>query len=277
MHTSRLFSRSPGSPSFRNFSTTVDLAAIAARVVEELRDQEPQSDFHADDFEFAFDCDHRRSDPIATADEIFCNGQIRPLNPYALFSSSSAAGDSSQVAAKGEDGSVPPTNIRHRRPPLRKLMREEQDSSCSPTTSDADEDLIGVSPESYCVWTPKRPTEEESRIDRLHEQLSSPSQREIKSSNGGSSKRWKLRSILLYAKRTSDGKEKFVIVTPVKNTEKSTGREEKSPPPIAGKCEGERNGKRSEDSKRRGYVPSRKDMVGILRNVNGISRHLRPF
>ncbi|XP_010546029.1 PREDICTED: uncharacterized protein LOC104818236 [Tarenaya hassleriana] len=264
MQTSRLLSHSP---SFGSSSAGVDLAAIAVRVVEEFRGHELQSDSHADEFEFAFACDHRHSDPIATADEIFCNGQIRPSNPYALLTCS-AVGAGSPTDAKAEDGSSPPITLRRRRPPLRKLMSEERDSAptatCSPKSSEADEDLIGVSPDTYCVWTPKYPTGDE----RLHEQSSSPSQGEIKSSNGGISKRWKLRS-LLYARSTSDGKEKFVIMTPVKKTERSNAGEEK-PSPLDGKCDGENSYcERSEEPKRRAYVPYRKDMVGILRNAYG--------
>ncbi|CAH8350192.1 unnamed protein product [Eruca vesicaria subsp. sativa] len=256
MQTSRLLSHSSNSPSFGSFSSAVDLAAIAARVVEEFRDQEQRPDSHHDNnnnddnnFEFAFDCpNHKCSPPIATADEIFCNGQIRPSNPYGV--------------GETQPSPSPP---RRRRPALRKLMSEERDqtSNSSPEEEEeAGDDLNGVPPESYCVWTPKHSTDEDLR--RLS---SSPSHSKIKSNSAGFSKRWKLRN-LLYTRSSSEGNDKLVFPAPVKKEDESTNSDKV----VVGEEE-----KESEETKRQGFVPYRKDMIGIIKNVNGLSRHLRPF
>ncbi|KAJ0236379.1 Uncharacterized protein HA466_0256950 [Hirschfeldia incana] len=234
MQTSRLLSYSPNSPSFGSFSSAVDIAAIAARVVEELRDHEQQFDFHGDDDDnFEFDCPSRRcSYPIATANEIFHDGKIRPSIPY-------GGGTGNATVSPPKCSTLP----RRRRPALRKLMSEERDTT-SDSSSEAEEDLTGVPPESYCVWTPKGGDD-----DDRQELSSSPSQSKIKSSSVGFSQRWKLRS-LLYARSSSEG----------------NGEEEEPP---SSKVVGE--------SKRQTFVPFNKDMMGILKNVNGLSRHLRPF
>ncbi|KFK28000.1 hypothetical protein AALP_AA8G458700 [Arabis alpina] len=257
MQTSRLLSFSSNSPSFGSFSSTVDLTAIAARVVEEFQNQEPNSDSQCnddeDDSDFAFDCpSHICSQPIATADEIFCNGQIRPLNPYAPVNI--------------DDRESQPPQPRRRRPALGKLMSEDRDPS-SNSLSETEEDLTGVPPESYCVWKPKQ-----SNDDELS---SSPSQSQskIKSNSAGFSKRWKLRNIL-YARSSSEGgnNEKLVFPAPVKKDDESTGEEEKTT-----SLKEEEEERESEETKRQSFVPYKKDMIGILKNVNGLSRHLRPF
>ncbi|VVB17796.1 unnamed protein product [Arabis nemorensis] len=263
MQKSRLLSFSSNSPSFGSFSTAVDLAAIAARVVEEFREQEPQSDPHRDDddeFEFAFDCPSRRySHPIATADEIFCNGQIRPLNPYG-----GGIGN-----APGE--SKPTQQPRRHRPALRILMSEDRDPT-SNSTSEAEEDLTGVPPETYCVWKPKK-----SSDDDLQGLSSSPSQSKIKSNSAGFSKRWKLRNIL-YARSSSEGgNEKLVFPAPVKKTDEETISDQREEEEKTASSKEEERGRESEETKRQSFVPYRKDMIGILKNVNGLSRHLRPF
>ncbi|ESQ31638.1 hypothetical protein EUTSA_v10005715mg [Eutrema salsugineum] len=276
MQASRLLSVSSNSPSFGSFSSAVDLAAIAARVVEEFRDQEPQSDSHrdGDDFEFAFDCPSRRfSHPIATADEIFCNGQIRPLIPY--------GGGIANAPVYGKGGESQPTpsppksNLpRRHRPALRKLMSEDRDPT-SNSSSEAEEDLIGVPPETYCVWTPNQSNRGgDSRDDDLQGLSSSPSQSKIKSHSAGFSKRWKLRN-LLYARSSSEGNEKLVFPAPVKKSDETNSdqREEEEP---TSKVVGEEE-KESEEAKRQTFGPYRKDMIGILKNVNGLSRHLHPF
>ncbi|KAJ4878523.1 hypothetical protein Rs2_43541 [Raphanus sativus] len=223
MQTSRLLSYSPNSPSFDSFSSALDIAAIAARVVEELRDQDQQFNFHGgdDDDNFEFDCPSRTSfHPVASADEIFYDGKIRPSNPY-------GGGAENALVSPPKSSTLP----RRRRPALRKLMSEERDTT-SDSSSEAEEDLNGVPPETYCLWTPKGGDE--------------------KSSSVGLSKRWKLRS-LLYARSSSEG----------------NGEEEEPSSKVVGEV--------SEETKRRTFVPFNKDMMGILKNVNGLSRHLRPF
>ncbi|EOA13847.1 hypothetical protein CARUB_v10026950mg [Capsella rubella] len=272
MQTSRLLSFSSNSPSSGSFSSAVDLSAIAARVVEEFRDQEEQTPLSDsprlnvndddDEPEFAFDCPSQVcSQPLATADEIFCNGQIRPLTPYGC------------VAGNAPVESQP-TMPRRRRPALRKLMSEERDPAASNSSSEGEEDLNGVPPETYCVWTPKQPSSGEEDLRGLS---SSPSQSKIKSNSAGFSKRWKLRN-LLYVRSRSEGNEKLVFPAPVKKSDgEDNSSDHKEEEEASSKVVDGEEGRETEETKRQTYVSYRKDMVGILRNVNGLSRHLRPF
>ncbi|KAG7538942.1 hypothetical protein ISN44_As13g026510 [Arabidopsis suecica] len=270
MQTSRLLSFSSNSPSFGSFSSAVDLAAIAARVVEEFRVQEQtQPDSHHrdddNDSDFAFDCPSNTcSQPLATADEIFCNGQIRPLNPYG-----GGIGNAPVESQPTNKSTTLPPPRRHR-PALRKLMSEDRDPT-SNSFSEAEEDLTGVPPETYCVWKPKQSN---SGDDDLQGLSSSPSQSKIKSHSAGFSKRWNLRN-LLYVRSSSEGNDKLVFPAPVKKNDETVS--DKEPPSKEDGNGGEEEEREREETKRQTYVPYRKDMIGILKNVNGLSRHLRPF
>ncbi|KAA8542671.1 hypothetical protein F0562_023830 [Nyssa sinensis] len=223
------------SPSFNSYSSG-KLAEIAARVVEEFRvesesqvddlfgfiseeaasdrgQEKPQveevnknEDDEDDDFEFAFVCREPDSSPIS-ADEIFYNGQIRPIFP--IFKRDLLLG--SDVENESSVSSKPPTPSSIRIP-LRKLLIEEQDpSSCS--SSEADE-LDEIAPGTYCVWTPKAAAEE------------SPG-RCKKSNSTGSSKRWKFRDLM--HRSNSDGKDTFVFLTPsTANAKKADEKVEKA-------------------------------------------------
>ncbi|WZZ00509.1 hypothetical protein YC2023_072837 [Brassica napus] len=262
MQTSRLLSLSSNSPSFGSFSSAVDLASIAARVVEEFRDQEQRSDSHRDNndeddnnFEFAFDCPSRRcSHPLATADEIFCNGQIRPSNPY------SGGTENTTVDGKGGGESSPESTVpRRRRPALRKLMSEERDQTSNSSSEEADDDLTGVPPETYCVWTPKH-----SRDDDLQRLSSSPSHSKIKSHSAGFSKRWKLRN-LLYARSSSEGNDKLVFPAPVKKGDETASSDQEEQLSKSKVVVGEEE-KESEGTKRQPFVPVRiaQDIVSLV-------------
>lgn len=295
------------SPSFNNYSSA-KLAEIAARVVKELgqepdpdddifswaAENPPQQSQEASDteaqreqdedgeFEFAVVCrEPEYSSPIS-ADEIFYNGQIRPL--YPIFDQTLLLSDSH-------------TNTHHskaslstlRRPPLKKLMveererereREQQEEAREPmscSSSEADE-LDGVAPGTYCVWAPTKPSS-------ATEDCSSSSSRRKKSLSTGSSKRWKLRDLLY--RSNSDGKDTFVFVTPSKKAEKTvavassneSGIKAKVAPPQQLDAHYARNSSvKEEDHKRRSsYLPYRKDLVGFFANVNGLNRSLQPF
>ncbi|KAA8540820.1 hypothetical protein F0562_024783 [Nyssa sinensis] len=226
------------SPSFNSYSSG-KLAEIAARVVEEFRaesesevdelfafkseevssqeklqgeevkdDNEEEED---EDFEFAFAGREPDSSTIS-ADEIFYNGQIRPMFP--IFNRDLLLGDSEN---ENSVSSKPPTPSSVRCP-LRKLFIEERDSpSCS--SSEADE-LDRIPSGTYCVWTPKATAEQ------------SPG-RCKKSNSTGSSKRWKFRDLL--HRSNSDGKDTFVFLTPSNATAK---KREKMATTEASKVEG---------------------------------------
>ncbi|XP_062118446.1 uncharacterized protein LOC133832074 [Humulus lupulus] len=297
-------------PSFNGYSSsgTGNLADIAARVVNEFRqengsngsifgledDYEPWEfgevnqgrslitipDVHREEegeeeeseFEFAFVATEPDSSPIS-ADEIFYNGQIKPV--YPLFDQSLLLEDkvslNDVVVKKNEE-----TVRRTRRPPLRKLMVEEEreatTSSCS--SSEADE-LDGLKQGTYCVWKPKN-----------GDVTGSESERRNKCGSTGSSRRWKLRDIL--SRSRSVGKEGLLFAPSIKKvgSSKRTGKEETAVP---GAAENEKlkngvvpkeNGEggkiknKDEDRKRTTY---KQDFVGFLANVNGLSRNLHPF
>ncbi|KAF5476803.1 hypothetical protein F2P56_003500 [Juglans regia] len=282
------------SPSFNSYSPG-KLAEIAARVVEELRQeadfdtnifpwatenpsissrvisnaapyQRQQEEDNSnnkgededgyededDDFEFAFVCREPDSSPIS-ADEIFCNGQIRPI--YPIFDQSLLVNDS----RTSTDSSS--TSSKVRRLPLRRLMTEEREreearepASCS--SSEADE-LDGIPTGTYCVWAPTKPPAEVA-----------PSSRGSckKSNSTGSSKRWKFRDLLY--RSNSEGKDTFVFLTQSKRTAVKT-MDEASPE------SGKKGNAVKEGDKR--SLPYRKDLVGFFANVNGLSKSLQPF
>ncbi|XP_047159956.1 uncharacterized protein LOC124830324 [Vigna umbellata] len=132
------------SPSFSAHSSD-SFFHIANRVVREHRSdthdtlcQQNDDADPVDDFEFSFVFGHTDSSP-ASADDIFCNGQIRPFYPPFhhdpaphLFSATS----------------LPLETTRRPRLPLKTLMLEERE------TVDGSNDLEGVAEGTYCVWTP---------------------------------------------------------------------------------------------------------------------------
>lgn len=288
---SPLLSLSPSSPSFNTYSS-VNLAEIAARVVEEFRLQDSDSEFESwshlqsdlllnhdlnedvldedgnnedDDFEFAFVCREPDSSPIS-ADEIFYNGQIRPIYPYPLFTSDFGGSSDSTAITATTSSKSPKSSFRS---PLRKLLSEDREPSASSCSSSEADELDGVAPESYCVWTPKRTEADDQGRCK-------------KSNSTGSSKRWKLRDLL--HRSNSDGKETFVFLTP----SKKNGAEEAKAAAIASErvkvnvkdhlYHVKSNCRRlNEGDKRRSFLPYRQDLVGLFSNVNGLSRNLHPF
>ncbi|OIW00329.1 hypothetical protein TanjilG_27580 [Lupinus angustifolius] len=200
MEPQRQLSPSPPSsnfatPSFSSYSSQT-LAQIAARVISELATlgdhwDPPNDDEVEDDFEFAFVSLDQNSSPVS-ADDIFSNGHIRPT--YPLFDRTLLYDDDDDVVSVPETTSLPP-----RRLPLRKLMfEEERGDSCSASSDESNEvnELIGVPEGSYCVWTP-------------------PCKKKSNSMRSLSSKRWKLRDLLL--RSNSDGKKgQFLFMGPTK-------------------------------------------------------------
>ena len=283
----------PGlSPSFNRYDSG-RLAEIAARILGELGESEFQSEINSqkesvsslevkagngddeeeeeddDEEEFTFCWREPETSPIS-ADEIFYNGQIRPIFNGDLGISE---GQNHEVSVNPPP---PPTTTTPAsiRLPLRKLLIEERGTaSCS--SSEADE-LEGVPPGTYCVWTPKA--------------AESPPGKCRKSNSTGSSKRWKFRDFL--HRSNSDGKDTFVFLTPNSNSsmKKKTDKEATStsagkpkPKSVTGENVTSSNRKnnntasKKETERRRSYLPYRQDLVGFFANVNGMSRNLHPF
>ncbi|XWS48166.1 hypothetical protein CRYUN_Cryun13aG0049700 [Craigia yunnanensis] len=260
MQASPVLSLSPSSSSFNTYSSG-RRAEIATRVVEEFRQESgsqddiyetwaeqkqhqqlqqeiiEEEDNEDHDFEFAFFCREPETSPIS-ADEIFYNGQIRPI--YPLFDPNLLNDDQTPDGTNVDSNSLV-SKPRPHRLPLRKLMSEERETtSCSSVEAD---ELDGVTPGTYCVWTPKGGTsgniEQESR------------RRCKKSNSTGSSKRWKLRDLLY----RSNGYGKF------KEAEEHFGSIRDMKP----------------GDKGRSFLSYRQDLIGIFSNVNGMSRNLHPF
>uniref|UniRef100_A0A5B7C0I9 Uncharacterized protein n=1 Tax=Davidia involucrata TaxID=16924 RepID=A0A5B7C0I9_DAVIN len=276
------------SPSFNSYSSA-KLAQISDRFVEEFRTESESSEVddlfglrseetsrveevnnneehdQVDDFEFAFVCRDPDSSPIS-ADEIFYNGQIRPIFPIFYNESS--------VSSKPP--TTTPSSIRL---PLRKLLIEKRDPPlCS--SSEADE-FDGIQPGTYCVWTPKASPAAEKSPGRCK-----------KSNSTGSSKWWKFRDLI--HRSNSEGKETFVFLTPStanakKRDEKATTEASK----VTGKAKSKgvaggecvwvseahyvKNSAMKEGDSRRSFRPYKQDLVGFFANVNGLSRNLHPF
>ncbi|XP_043704041.1 uncharacterized protein LOC122654129 [Telopea speciosissima] len=270
---------------------------------QEQKQEENEDD--GDDFEFpVFGRDPDLSPK--TADEIFYNGQIRPIFP--IF-------NRKPLIADGHDyDSKPPKNRSSHRHPLRKLMIEERNNDDPPSSSSSEADELESVPDgTYCVWTPK-PVE--------------PSPETCKKSNstGFSKRTWKIRDLLY--RSNSEGMDTYVFLSPSKTlmmkrndkTEKAADRVENDksshhhhhhqqqqqpkersnsvPGQVkvaAAKGKVKSKGGSSEavsaheihyvryralkvEDRRRSYLPYRQELVGLFANGNGASsRSLHPF
>ncbi|KAK3224941.1 hypothetical protein Dsin_004803 [Dipteronia sinensis] len=186
---SPIFSLSSSSPSFNSYSST-NLVDIAARVVEEFRhesgfdsdiydnwetesfstdepkheqnvsfkeedeEEEEEGEDHEEEeeeFEFPFVCRKPDDSPIS-ADEIFFNGQIKPI--YPLFDTTLLLNHTTPDNQNPINTTTTTSKKTHRLP-LRKLMSEDREtSSCS--SSEAD-DLENLQPGNIlCLETYKR-------------------------------------------------------------------------------------------------------------------------
>ncbi|KAJ8771801.1 hypothetical protein K2173_026978 [Erythroxylum novogranatense] len=214
------------SPSFNSYSSE-NLADIAARVVHELADEDrPDSDEYRvfscnddvetckeeeeeEEFEFAVVSRDAGGSPIS-ADEIFYNGQIRPMYPLFntdLLLDGEEQGKYSQSASNFNETSTD----KSKRSQLKKLFDEERETTSSCSSSESD-DLDGLPAGSYCVWTPKKAAMERS-----------PERCKKSMSMGSSSKRWKLRDLVF--RSNSEGKEAFLFLS--KSNNKKENQKEK--------------------------------------------------
>ncbi|KAI3673507.1 hypothetical protein L6452_39629 [Arctium lappa] len=230
------------SPSFTAHSSN-NLADIAARVVQEFRNENGHDDIYDDftddgnqfyvpaddenlkeneadedeDGEFEFDVVRiqSHSSPVS-ADEIFSNGEILPR--YPLFDRSLLLDDDDVPNFYKIDGKSDANKSKPSSPvvrvPLRKLFSEERDSpSCS--SSEAD-DLDGITPGTYCIWKPK---------------AESPERCKKSNSTGNTSKRWRFRNLLHRSNSDnnfSSSKDASVVVfSPVTATKKRSEKVKK--------------------------------------------------
>ncbi|KAJ1384470.1 hypothetical protein SESBI_42537 [Sesbania bispinosa] len=274
------------SPSFSSYSSET-LAEIAARVIEELRrdphsvtdddalyqpwendnaqnDDEPNENDDDDDsdFEFAFASTGPNISPVS-ADDIFYNGQIRPMYPIfdrsLLFNAPAPLNDAvASVQNKNNEA-----NTRRRRLPLRKLMFEDGETTSCSSSTDESVDLEGVAEGTYCVWTPNSVSRERKKSN----------------STGSGSKRWRLRNLLL--RSHSEGKDKqqpVVFQIPANKVAAKPGSGGGASVESDGKNKTVGLGKdHGEQTKRKSFLPYRPELVGLFANANGLNRNLKPF
>ncbi|XP_061366832.1 uncharacterized protein LOC133309974 [Gastrolobium bilobum] len=237
------------SPSFSSYSSET-FAQIAARVIHELSSDPRSLDdtlFQpwdqndnlgnddvkvdvdvSDDFEFSSISRDPNSSPVS-ADDIFHNGQIRPI--YPLFGREASV---SPVPTTNGETAAAEVGSRRRRLPLRKLMFEEGE-----TENDGNE-LDGVAAGTYCEWTPRC--------------------KKSSSTGSSSSKRWKLRDLLL--RSHSDGKkEPLLFLGPTKRTNKVA-------PKHGGSAEngGAGAAKGVNQSQKKSFLPYRQELVALFSN-----------
>ncbi|XP_047964044.1 uncharacterized protein LOC125208460 [Salvia hispanica] len=161
------------SPSFSIYSK---VAEIAARTVDEFDSDEfsdemkiydsQRGDESDDEFEFSTPSRESELPSQTSADDVSENGKFLPFctvfNRYFL----------NEIGKENSDRDSDSPKIRL---PLRKLFREERET----TISMAEEELDGVDAVTYCVWPPK----DEGRCKKS-------------SSAGSNLKRWKLKDFL---------------------------------------------------------------------------------
>ncbi|KAK1299347.1 hypothetical protein QJS10_CPB14g00120 [Acorus calamus] len=246
-----------GSPSFREIPTVDEPPRDPIPAVGRGDDEESEEE----EFEFAFVSDSGAT----TADEIFSNGQIRPI--YPVFDR--------DLLLMSSDPSKIDDPVETLRAPLRKLLIEDREPPSS-SSSDADE-LEGLPIESYCVWTPR------SSVP--------PSPDRCKKSNStGSSKRWRLRDLVI-GRSSSDGREKFVFLSAAPQSQPATKAGEANDE--KGKAVKSGGAKKKKvaaftaahqmhygggaGDRRRSYLPYREGIVGFFANVNGVSKSYHPM
>ncbi|KAJ8753517.1 hypothetical protein K2173_022758 [Erythroxylum novogranatense] len=174
---------------------------LADRVEEISRrnnDNEEDEDEEEEEFEFAVVPREADGSPI-TADEIFYNGQIRPV--YPLFNTDLLLEKEEQNSSKTTRNlNQMTTTTKSKRSKLKKLFDEEKDWSCS--SSEAEE-LDGLPKGTYCVWAPRTVAE-----------VRSPEKCDKSNSTGSSSKKWRLRDLVFGS--SSERKDAFVLKRLVK-------------------------------------------------------------
>ncbi|KAG6484724.1 uncharacterized protein LOC122011356 [Zingiber officinale] len=237
-----------------------------------------------DDFEFVVkDPDARQG---LAAEEIYSGRQIRsPI--YPVFGRAAPAledGERLESQVDEETEAVQGT--------LLQLLMEDRaenpglaSSSSSYSASSGMDELEGIPPASYCVWTPSP--------------SASPSPTRCKkSSSTGSSLRWRLRDLVV-GRSQSDGKEKFVFLAAEEKKGRGSPSRETKRREAVGKQErtdaGAKSVKAGTDlttahrvyygkgvpaasgAGRRSFLPYKRDLLGFFANVNGITRTHHPF
>ncbi|KAI3872265.1 hypothetical protein MKX03_024543 [Papaver bracteatum] len=280
-------------------------------LIEEHKEEEKANEEEEEEDESEFEFSFLSGDGIAiSADEIFANGQIRPV--YPIFNRDLLFAGGKDYDDDHTDSKQPKKNSS-----LRKLFigeREEDDGhSCSSSEADVDE-LDNLPAGTYCVWKPKQQSSTTSSPDTCKKSKStgsssSSSSRSATATAASVSKRWRFRDFLF--RSNSDGKDTFVFLTPSSGTstnkmmmknrkeEKLVIEEKLEKVVVSGNKAASGKGKLKsgaaaaevsaheihyvrnralkENDRKKSYLPYRQDLVGFFANVNGLNRNLHPF
>ena len=251
--------------------------------VEEDDDEEEEEE----EEEFSFSCTNPDGSPIS-ADDVFVNGQIRPIFPIFNRDLLFGGGYDGDLNSKVDSLSL--------RSPLRKLFVE----SASESASESDE-LERIPTDTYCEWSGAAAGGAKA-VDASPEICK-------KSNSTGFSKLWRFRDLV--HRSNSDGKDAFVFLNhssssaandksrneTAKKNDKKVEQNDKKPPVVVAVKEAKAKAKgkvktaslsahekhyvsnraKREGDKRKSYLPYRQDLVGFFTNVNGLSRNVHPF
>ncbi|GMJ13201.1 hypothetical protein HRI_004989300 [Hibiscus trionum] len=235
---------------------------------DEKEEQSEEEEEGEEEEEFSFVCLSPDVFPVS-ADDLFQDGQIRPIFP--LFNQDLLFADEDGTVWKTEEGDVALP------PQVRKVFVEESTDSTSSEPAGP-----------YCEWRGAK-TVEEASPDTCR-----------KSNSTGFSKLWRFRDLKLRC--NSDGRNAFVLLShpppsssssSVK-TEKKNEKEEKKPTTLKAileKPKEKKSGKMASPSaheklyvknraqkegiKRRSYLPYKQ--VGFFTNVSSLSRNVHPY
>lgn len=257
----------------------IDDGSFENEVVEEEEEKEKEEEEEEEE-EFSFACTNPEGSSIS-ADDVFDNGQIRPMFP--IFNRDLLFSD-------GYDGSSP------LRPPLRKVFVEQHGHFSSMSSESESDELEGAPEGPYCEWSGKMAVEASSAKCK-------------KSNSTGFSKLWRFRDAKI--RSNSDGKDAFVFLNSpaTRSTAKPSisGMDAEKAVTVKAKAEKTNSGgaqkgvvkkdeagkskttssahekhyvlnrAKKESDRRKSYLPYRQDLVGIFANVNGLSRNVHPF
>ncbi|KAF1861602.1 hypothetical protein Lal_00025985 [Lupinus albus] len=201
--------------------------------------------------EFTFMFTSPDGSPIS-ADDVFENGQIRPVFP--VF-------DQNILFTDGNDGA---SGIRS---PIKKVFVHKIDNSPLSTAAESSKSgpELPTTADSYCEWTPKSA---------------------VKSNSTGFSKLWRFKEHML--RSNSDGKDTFVLIQPAAaKAEKARSGEVRNV--VVKKVKGKTTSSsaheknyvmyraKKENEKHKSYLPYKQDLFGFFANANGFTRNVHPY
>lgn len=221
-------SLSSHTPSFNTHSSSRVLSDIAARVIGEFgydyeeygicedefdlnkqsssgridEEEEEEEVENCEESEFSFgNIGSDEASSLVSADEIFSNGQIRPVFPIfdTEFYLKNEEDHEVRNMINSAIGKKPPALPVKVRVPLGKLFTEERELSSPRSSSSSEDELNGLPPEIYCVWKPGKGEDEEA-----------PEKCKKSNSMGmsSSSRRWRFRELIRRSRSDGGVKER---------------------------------------------------------------------